>query len=97
MVNKYEYINEMLNTLNDKSKFKCPGLVNNSYAETIKLENKFCKLLKNLVICKKLSQEIFDLIKPIGSVSPRLNGLPKLHNESTPLRTILSMNLYSMT
>ena len=91
VLNKDEYINKMLKNLNDKSKFKCLGPVNNSYAETMKLEKKICKLLKDLVSSKELSQEVFDLIKPTGSVSPRLYGLPKLHKEGIPFRPIISM------
>ena len=34
---------------------------------------------------------IYDAIRPTGSLSPRMYGLPKTHKEGTPLRPILSM------
>ena len=91
MLNKDEYVNKMLDIFNDKLNFKSLGPVNNSYAETIKVEKKICRLLKDLVSSGELSQEVYDLIKPAGSVRPRLHGLPKLQKEGTPLRSILSM------
>ena len=44
-----------------------------------------------MVSSKELSQGIYDVFKPTGSVGPRLHGLPKLRKEGTPLRPILSM------
>ena len=91
MLNKVEYFNKILDILNDKSKFKCLDPVNNSYVETTKLEKKICKLLKDLVSSKELTQEVFDLIKPTCSVRPRLYCLSKLHKEGTPFSPILPM------
>ena len=63
----------------------------NNNSSTIKLEKKICKILKELVKNKELSQENFELIRPVGSIRPRLYGVPKLHKKDIPLRPILSM------
>ena len=39
----------------------------------------------------RLSSEVHDRIRPVGSQRPRLYGLPKTHKVNVPLRPILSM------
>ena len=80
----------MSTIIDDSSKFKCLGPVKD-YDKTVKLENQICMVLKDLVNKKEISPLIFDSLKPIGSVRPKLYGLPKLHKPNVPLRPILSM------
>ena len=49
------------------------------------------KILKQLLAKKEINDEIFNFIKPVGSIIPRLYGLPKIHKNDIPLRPILSM------
>lgn len=35
--------------------------------------------------------EIYEVVKPVGSLWPRLYGLPKTHKDNVPVRLILSM------
>ena len=46
---------------------------------------------KRLVKNKELSQEKFDLIRPVGSIRPWLYGLPKLHKKDVTLGLSISM------
>ena len=38
-----------------------------------------------------ISEETYELTRPIGSQSPKLYGLPETHNNDIPLIPILSM------
>ena len=80
----------MSTIINDNSKFKYLGLVK-EFDKTLKIEKKICLVLKDLLNKKEISPVIFDSIKHIGSVRPRLYGLPKIHKPDVPLRPILSM------
>ena len=90
ILNKSEYIAKMLTIINDNSKFKYLGPVK-EFDKTLKIEKEICFVLKDLLNKKEISLVIFDLVKPIGSVRPRLYGLPKIHKPDVPLRPILSM------
>ena len=70
--------------------FKCLGLIE-KFDNTDKLENNIVKFLKHLVLTKEMSQDIFEFVKPVGSIRPRIYGLPKIHKNDVPLRPILSM------
>ena len=90
ILNKSEYIAKMSTIINDNSKFKYLGPVK-EFDKTLKIEKEICFVLKDLLNKKEISLVIFDLVKPIGSVRPRLYGLPKIHKPDVPLRPILSM------
>ena len=76
--------------ITDDTKCKELGSVKDNLT-TIKLEKKTCKILKGLVKNKELSQENFEVIRPVGSIRPLLYGLPKLHKKYVPLKPISSM------
>ena len=57
----------------------------------VTLEVRIIQILKDLEDKNLLSQENYNLIRSVGSLRPRLYGLPKLHKVDIPLRTILSM------
>jgi len=76
--------------ITDDTKCKELGSVKDNLT-TIKLEKRICKILKGLVKNKELSQEKFDLIRPVGSIRPWLYGLPKLHKKDVTLGLSISM------
>ena len=80
----------MFNTINDEMKFLKLGPVGDNLT-IVKLEKRTIQILKDLVDKNELSQENYNLIRPVGSIRPRLYGLPKLHKVDIPLRPILSM------
>ena len=61
----------------------------NEFDNTLKIEKKMNNTFKGLVDSKELSQAIINELKPVGSMRPRLYGLPKLHKPDIPLRPIL--------
>ena len=44
-----------------------------------------------MIVSIKISEELFDRLKPRGSQAPRLYGLAKIHKDNVPLRPVLSM------
>ncbi|XP_066929990.1 uncharacterized protein [Clytia hemisphaerica] len=58
---------------------------------TMKEEEVIVEKLKSLLSENKISEKLFDDIKPIGSQPPRLYGLAKIHKPLIPLRPVLSM------
>lgn len=58
---------------------------------TALMETKFQRQLLKWVKNGLLSSDISVLIRPTGSIRPRLHGLPKIHKDGFPLRSILSM------
>ena len=57
----------------------------------LKEEDRVLSNLKDLKNENKISEELFDKIKPTGSQPPRLYGLAKVHKKNTPMRPVLSM------
>ena len=88
---KQNYLEKMQVTINDFSKFKRLGWVD-KFDNSVRLENNIVKFLKHLV--KEINQDTFGFVKPVGSITPRIYGLPKLHKKAVRLRPILSM-IYS--
>ena len=76
--------------LNDSTKFLKLGPAQSEY-NTETIEDNIRTFIGELLECKKISKEVHKLIKPIGSIRPRLYGLPKTHRNGVPLRRILSI------
>ena len=55
------------------------------------MEHEIVKFLKQLLFKNEISDSLFNLIKPVGSVTPRLYGLPKIHKENIPFSPFLYM------
>ena len=66
--------------LDDKTKFVKMGPASD-FDNIVKIKKKIIATLKDLVCKKEKSQETFNEIKPIGSIRPRLYGLPKMHKK----------------
>ena len=90
VLDKTEYLRKMMEILDDKTKFDKMGPASN-FDNIVKIEKEIINTLKDLVCKKEISQETFNDIKPIGSIRPRLYGLPKMHKKGVPMRPILSM------
>ena len=76
--------------LDDQSKFKRLNPVS-SNDNTASIESRHQKRLFDLVKADLMQKLIYDAIRPTGSQTPRMNGLPKTHKKGAPLRLILSM------
>ena len=63
----------------------------NAKSPVWKEEERVMEVLNRLKRDGKISDELFNDIKPVGSQPPRLYGLAKVHKPDTPLRPIVSM------
>ena len=90
LLDKIDYVTKMAAILQDQSKFMALGPVAD-YDNTAKTERELRKRICDLVKKKKLTKDVQEIIRPTGSVRPRMYGLPKIHKTGTPLRPILAM------
>ena len=90
IISTQEYNTKMAVILEDTSKFVQLGPIS-THDNTVRVEKKLNSFLKRLKESKQISEEEFFKMRPIGSVRPRLYGLPKIHKANCPLRPILSM------
>ena len=74
--------------LSDKSKF-LPS--KDGKDRTGVIEGQLTECLKRLKHQKVIPEEIYEKIRPSGTIVPRLYGLPKIHKPDVPLRPILDM------
>ena len=58
---------------------------------TARIERSLQEALRKLRNAGEISDEVYQDIRPTGSVRPRLYGVAKVHKDGTPLRPILSM------
>ena len=90
ILDKTDYTNKMQEIIGDKTKFTLLGPAN-KFDNINKVEDEIVKILKNLLYTKEINEDIYNLVKPVGSITPRMYGLPKIHKKDAPLRPILSM------
>ena len=76
IVNKDDYMNGIMDVINDRSKFK-----KLSTDPTLTRENKLQRFLRDLKNKGKIDSEIYGKIYPIGSQPARIYGLPKIHKQ----------------
>ena len=91
VMDKVDYVTKMMLLLSDETKFLRLGPVT-EYDRTIKIETEICHHLKRVMELNEISENEFNILKPIGSSRPRMYGLPKIHKAGCPLRPILSMS-----
>ena len=84
------YVEKMANILNDRSKFVCLGPVS-EFDRTADVDQSIRTYLKELNEACEIPKSVYDRVYPLGSVRPRMYGLPKIHKPDVPLRPILSM------
>ncbi|MGL5707589.1 MAG: hypothetical protein ACRDDF_04915, partial [Aeromonas sp.] len=88
IMNKSDYVEKLNNILSDRNKFQ--PLTTKDNCSTIEKQLTDClKKLKNQNI---ISEAQLVKLKPTGTNTPRLYGLPKIHKQCTPLRPILDMS-----
>ena len=90
LLNTKDYVDKMMTILKDTSKFKCLGPVE-AFDRTRKVEEDLRDDLKELQEEGKITNAIVESVWPIGSLRPRMYGLPKVHKANVPLRPILAM------
>ena len=91
LMNKTDYIARMMEILGDETKFECLGGCD-KHDRTGQIERALQAYLLQQRKAGEISNEIYDRIRPTGSVRPRMYGLPKVHKpKPIPLRPILSM------
>ena len=78
VLNRSDNVLKMKVILQDTSKFKELGPVN-THDKTASHEAALCGFLEDLRCAKEITDEMYDAIRPVGSVRPRLYGLPKIH------------------
>ena len=77
--------------LNLKQFEKVENTRKNAKNPIIKEEERIVEKLKDLKRQNKISEKLFNKLKPVGSQPPRLYGLAKVHKNDTPLRPVVSM------
>ena len=58
---------------------------------TLKEEERIVTALKKLKESSKVSESIYNILKPTGSQPPMLYGLAKIHKQRVPVRPVLSI------
>ena len=88
IMNKRDYVDKIESMLSDTTKFQhLPNYKDHS--NNIELD--ITSLLKNLKEKGDISSQTYETIRPTGSWTPRLYGLPKIHKPGLPMRPILDM------
>ena len=91
LLDKQDYVAKMMSILNDSTKFERIGGCA-EHDNTGKRERALQAFLLRLKKDNQITQEVYNRIRPTGSIRPRLYGLPKVHKpHPVPLRPILSM------
>ena len=87
VLDKIDYINKMHEIVGETTKFTQLGPAN-KFDNINKVEDEIVKILKNLLSTKEINEYVYNLVKPVGSISPRMYGLPKKLKKDIPLRPI---------
>ena len=88
LLNKSDYVEKMMDILNDVTKFKV--ISDNIFTLILKSEDKLNRLLRKLKESCVIDNEIFSNLFASGSRPGVMYGLPKVHKGNCPLRPILS-------
>ncbi|CAH8837417.1 unnamed protein product [Trichobilharzia szidati] len=88
IMNKSDYQNKMNDILKDQSKF----LVDNATDNVLLVEKQINRQLQILLMHGFIDEKLYKQLKAIGSHTPQLYGLPKIHKTGNPLRPILDMS-----
>ncbi|XP_057300985.1 uncharacterized protein LOC130635620 [Hydractinia symbiolongicarpus] len=91
-VMKVESYNNKMNDIIGLPQFnKLTSKRKNEKNPVFKEEERITSVLKELKVKGKISEQLYDKLKPIGSQPPRIYGLAKVHKNNTPMRPVLSM------
>ena len=80
LMNKSEYLEKINDIISYSTKFKLLGKAK-ELDNIDKVESETIKFLKQLLFKNGIIESLFNLIKPVGSVTPRLYGLPKINKK----------------
>ena len=70
VLDKTDYINKMQQIIGDKTKFTLLRPAN-KFDNINKVYNEIVKILKSLLYTKEISEDVYNLVKPVGSITPR--------------------------
>ena len=87
VLDKEEYLRKMETILADRSKFK--ELEKGTCSEEI--EKRVNRHLELLLKLRLIDERTYRSLKPCGTTTPQLYGLPKTHKDGLPLRPVLAM------
>ena len=88
VLNRDDYVNKMLDILNDRRRFKVDPKQEDLTDQILK---KVKKAVKDVADKGFITTDCADRLVPTGYTIPRLYGLPKIHKPNVPVRPILSM------
>ena len=78
VLDKTDYVNKIYEIIGDTTKFTLLWPAN-KFDNINKVEDEIVKVLKNILSTKEINEDIYNLIKPVGYITPRMYGLPKKH------------------
>ena len=84
VMNKEEYVKKAEELLNQDTYRTIPNDPTNKY------KNKLINLLKTIKAEDEISDAVYKRLYPTETGSPKFYGLPKIHKEGMPLRSIVS-------
>ena len=90
LLKRSDYVEKMQAILSDKRKFQDIGETDVN-DRTVQIERALQAFLLRARKAGHITAEVYDRVRPVGSIRPRMYGLPKLHKDGVPLRPILSM------
>ena len=85
LMDRDQYLEKMYEIISDQSTFKQVNI-----DTTLTTEDRLRRTLIRLKEEKFISEQEYNLARPIGVRPARLYGLPKLHKPGTPLRPVMS-------
>ncbi|VDQ01849.1 unnamed protein product [Trichobilharzia regenti] len=88
IVDRKDYIEKMSCLLSDSCKLSKSNEKNRTELSGKQLTEVLNRMKNNHLI----HEELYEKIRPTGSLIPRLYGLPKIHKAGLPLRPVLDMS-----
>ena len=88
LLNKSDYLEKMSNILDDRTKFSRAA---EQKDQTTVIEDQLTTCLKRMRDQNTISVGTYEKLRPVGTIIPRLYGLPKIHKVGAPMRPILDM------
>lgn len=88
LLDRKDYIEKMTAILSDQAKFSIDPIQKDAVQ---KVESNITERLKSLQCKGIINEQTFKQLRPKGTTTPRMYGIPKMHKPGMPLRPILSM------
>ena len=85
VMDRIDYLRKMYTIIDDPATFRAID------TDTPMMnEDRLTRILGDLKKEEFISEAEYSLARPVGAMSARLYGLPKLHKKDTPLRPVMS-------